>query len=537
MVQPINPQPLPLQPAAPPREPTGIAAVLGCIARVVAAVAHFFFDAVRSIFCCCGQKSLEERAIQEIPKQNRGAVQEIANRLFDAAHFQTPPVYLSDFRKSTIIKLIDAIPVAERPAVVPLLERTILDGKVVRIDDLIRSVIAIDAPQKEEAIQCALILIHRDTSLEDRRLIIEAIAKIPPDQRREAAERTLQISPPYRPWVEERTNRIAILKGLMAIPAVERWHVIYYVRRLITPEMYAHDIIGIMEDVARQPAYARPDYVLRRIARERDFQLPPRPQFPVRDRNGGAGAGDNNNNANLRTTMQDVTNVHEGDRDLLVKNAVEKLYRDQGPIDEVRLVNAVNAFVDYLYPSKDFSKIERDPAQKTLAINALQLKIQPGESFGPLIDREGFIIKGWHLYGLELIGRLWIFTEQIKDETDQINAKEGMIGALVDSYDSSMERVCNGGKTQRLVLKVLQGRLAGVNIDKVEISKVVPTEDAMTDFFTNHPENQKIVDFNILKKKADQYLAENPNIDKKKFIAAIISLASDLEMANLPKED
>ena len=57
MAQAIHARQLPLQQATPLRETSDAASVLCCIVRVIAAVALVL---LRSIFCCCHQRSLEE---------------------------------------------------------------------------------------------------------------------------------------------------------------------------------------------------------------------------------------------------------------------------------------------------------------------------------------------------------------------------------------------------------------------------------------------------------------------------------------------
>ena len=156
-------------------------------------------------------------------------------------------------------------------------------------------------------------------------------------------------------------------------------------------------------------------------------------------------------NAEQREVIRDGVNVHAGNRDQLVREAVEKLYAHQGPIHHGKLVAAVNAFVDYIFTS------EKSEVDKYLAIEALEMEsevflkkrqwVNLGRpiDFGPLFDKEDFIISGLQISGQELIGQTLDFYRAIKRKKDQINAKEGMIGALVDSYNDSKGRVCNGG--------------------------------------------------------------------------------------------
>lgn len=84
----------------------------------------------------------------------------------------------------------------------------------------------------------------------------------------------------------------------------------------------------------------------------------------------------------------------------------------------------------------------------------------------------------------EFLGRLWYFTTQLPDDTsdpenpgkDRVNAQISLMTGLADSIDSNGSLVCNPGKLQRMVIGVLQGRLAGVNIDKVDMQVALSAE-------------------------------------------------------------
>jgi hypothetical protein len=123
-----------------------------------------------------------------------------------------------------------------------------------------------------------------------------------------------------------------------------------------------------------------------------------------------------------------------------------------------------------------------DSQDKQLANWALLAPKREDEVFGCLISQEPFTLLGLEISGKEVIGRLWIFLSDLV-EPDRTNAKIGMISALKNSYDDVGIRVCDQGKTQRLLLRVLQGRLEGVNIELTE-GMQIPTTQAIRMFFS-----------------------------------------------------
>ncbi len=163
------------------------------------------------------------------------------------------------------------------------------------------------------------------------------------------------------------------------------------------------------------------------------------------------------------------------------------------------------------------------PRKKEKAITALMDEKRVNENFGPLIDHENsFSVLGLEITGLELIGRLWKFALQLP-EPESTNAKCGMITALSDSFNPDESRVCNQGKTQRLVIAVLSGRLLGVNIDEVPVR--VTKEQAMQMFF-NIPAHRQIISKAALIDFANQFCNQNAAINRDEFLTEINAYAA-----------
>jgi hypothetical protein len=133
-----------------------------------------------------------------------------------------------------------------------------------------------------------------------------------------------------------------------------------------------------------------------------------------------------------------------------------------------------------------------------------------------LLDEEGFSCNGFSLTGKELIGRLWGFISGC-DEKNQDECKEGMLTALSKSFEGK-NLVCNQGKTQRLLIAVLQGRLEGVQID--DLAPVLTPDQAVRLFFEDE-RRQGIENREELLREANRFLEENPIVHRESFMAKL----------------
>ena len=160
------------------------------------------------------------------------------------------------------------------------------------------------------------------------------------------------------------------------------------------------------------------------------------------------------------------TNVHEGDRDERVTQALHTLITYQGRVGTQELNKAIEGCKKYINESSI------TPEVKKKALNAL---------FGPNSPN------GWsslwsqsvsktfaNLDGIALIGRLWKYADtfvdpQVPQETE--NARLSFVLACADCSDANDFTICNLGKVQRIVCGVLQGRLPNVVIDKAVVDQ------------------------------------------------------------------
>ncbi len=200
----------------------------------------------------------------------------------------------------------------------------------------------------------------------------------------------------------------------------------------------------------------------------------------------------------LQVQHENGADVH--DRDGRVKAALISLEEFQGAIGQATLDTAVQECIAYIQSQADTPIKER-------ALFALQGE---GNEYWPALlgSQDPWAIKGLVITGEEVIGRLWIFANGLND-ADKENAKISVIHALANSFEDD-SRVCNPGKTGRLVTGVLQGNLPGVLIDIVEDTEITP-EQAAGEFF-KIPAYQQIDNTADLISEGIKWLLEHPNV-------------------------
>jgi hypothetical protein len=200
--------------------------------------------------------------------------------------------------------------------------------------------------------------------------------------------------------------------------------------------------------------------------------------------------------------------VHYGDRDERTKNALTLLWQTRLTADQInRQFKDFIRYFDGLAPSE----------KKDRANLALRAPKSAQEFFGPLLDDIQFSIRGFMLEGKELIARLWNFISSL-DQNEQPLAKEGIVTALSDSFAPSGDRVCNQGKTQRLCISVLQGRLRGVQIDNLEIPN--PSLATSVNLFFENERRQRM-EPQQLREEARLFCDENPHVAREQFLAQV----------------
>jgi len=131
--------------------------------------------------------------------------------------------------------------------------------------------------------------------------------------------------------------------------------------------------------------------------------------------------------------------------------------------------------------------------------------------------------------GKDVMGRLWIYASRLP-ENEEGNAKEGMLSALLGSFDFDGTRICNQDKTQRLAIAVLQGRLQGADIEEMRLEGQRPTAgEASRDFFSIQA-HINIDDLRVLREAANRFCDDRPLIPRQEFMDQINEYARHQEM-------
>jgi hypothetical protein len=208
-------------------------------------------------------------------------------------------------------------------------------------------------------------------------------------------------------------------------------------------------------------------------------------------------------------------NVHE--RDKQVREAIELLRAKQGELDDAERDQLVASFIEY-------ANAEPNAEKKEKVLRALNGGQEAQSNFPSLLDRtDTFSILGLEIEGREVIARLWKFIQEMEDKADQEIAKAAMIIALSQCFNDDGSRICNPGKVQHLFVAVLQGRLEGVQIDKmapIDAIMMVPTTQAVQ-MFSLYPENQGHEELIPLLRAAGKFADENPGVNRKEFLIAV----------------
>jgi len=328
------------------------------------------------------------------------------------------------------------------------------------------------------------------------------------------------------------------ISDLSRIPVIELDGFIAHVIQLRSPIPDPYEIMvntrNVIETLCQIPADERTARVNRTIVQLQQDILQNLPGFDRRYRTRQLLETPLNQNLPPVGGMVEVAmagnaaiNVHAGLRDQRTIAAIALLRGKQGILDQNQINQAMEEFKNHLQTIQGITPETRERA-------LLALEGPAANDFGSLLSDPQ--CGSYHISGAEVIARHWIFATTYEDPThneqlaqrERNNAKLGMITALSTSYTpGTRERICNEGKTQRLAISVLQGRLPGVDID--EIPALIPIVDAMAMFFAI-PQHQGIETRTALLATADLYCQENPRVERLGFLAAIQNYADLQEM-------
>lgn len=175
-------------------------------------------------------------------------------------------------------------------------------------------------------------------------------------------------------------------------------------------------------------------------------------------------------------------NVHS--RDLVSRRAIEILRRRQGNLS-LRLQKFLVGQCCLFLEQFPIEEIRTRALQAALGKSGRNLG-----GFSAFLDPTAFNIDDWRVTGPEILARLWAFTQIYTDPLNpngQHLAESGIAQGLASCIEDGLfghhrHRVCQPGKTGRLVTAVLQGRLKGMASDVIELSP----EEAVNQFFCDN---------------------------------------------------
>ncbi|MCH9613766.1 MAG: hypothetical protein SP1CHLAM54_07750 [Chlamydiia bacterium] len=365
-------------------------------------------------------------------------------------------------------------------------------------------------------------------------LFVQTLLKIPPEERREFTDNMLQI---LSPEMEEQA-RSQFCEVLLSS---FQFTTLFNLEALIRGEMCADERLELMERIVELPVQER-EKLMEEVAA--CFETSPTADgrcdevlYELKNcrlRLFFTNAADAIVDEAPRATPSSAGDytygegVHSNQRDRRAVEAYELLCNLQAGLSPQQLTDAKDAFLAYL---------GADPrgVQARAVLDAPSSSTVRG--FSPLFMR--FTLEGRHIQGENLIGHLWHFASGLGG-VEEANAKQGMVGALIDSSEYRMDplpygeqgcqsrylhRICNPGKTVRLITQVLQGReitvgdvTRRVDIDGLDLADVmVPTDQAIEQFFLV-PARQNIDDPHELLREGLRFCAANPGVNKRAFI-------------------
>jgi hypothetical protein len=219
-------------------------------------------------------------------------------------------------------------------------------------------------------------------------------------------------------------------------------------------------------------------------------------------------------------------NVHDAGRDDATTVAYRRLLEAQRGLSSSTIQRAYEDFMRTLAALTD------EPLKRKVRI-ALGLEGASGGGFGGL--SAGHITScGLDTDYQDLMGRLWHFVSTYIDPLattpkaqaqEQENARRSLFGALAASIETDGHLVCNPGKLQRIAVAVLQGRLAGVNIDGSVVKESVGSVSAAPRIeppLDNHSAWRMFEMINpfrtpfsaeTYRERAEAFIRENPRVD------------------------
>lgn len=463
-----------------------------------------------------------------------------------------------------MIELLSKIPEIERESAVTQALKLKKDNMMsLQRILLVNEFALIPAAEREGVAEGVLKLRTDEMNYDDDHIsLIKAVAAIPAGEKEAVVTQVIRFK--AIETIIDRYLLVKIISAVSEVPAREREAVATQVIRLKNEGQIPGRSDDLVRIVSRLPAGQRERRVERAVV-----------QLAV-DREDGLRPHDSEQRMRqlLETPVEEeLPPLHGGMEVIALRDprvapargiSVHAEGRDNSTIHAIRLLISETTKMKFNPNDTDglvmdfinFLEKQEDSEKKKNAKKALGFEPRLKDDFGALL---GELYKDPPVYfdeisshleisAKEFIARLWYYASNYKDamargkpadiRRHQRMAQEDIITALADSVEYGL--VCNQGKLQRIGTEVLQGRLKGVEIDKghVEMCPVpagaeadgtegdgpvaggggerVDGERALTLFFLNE-QHQRIVNPEELRKTAEDWLAEQPNVNEEEF--------------------
>jgi hypothetical protein len=429
-------------------------------------------------------------------------------------------------RIGAVAEAVAEVPIKDREEVIrlasPFITQDIGDWEII---GLFKAVAEVPIKDREEVIRLASPFITQDMNGWDIIDLFKAVAEVPIEDREEVIRSVSRLFAPPCHYSSCTWVVASEIRSLAQMPEVERGPFVdfallltqniprdnFYDMRLIWGALWHSDIERT--DRAQRALRQIPQDILHGLAHEEIAQrivtiLETPLNQPIPPLRAAM--------AELFEAGHNAVDVHHDRRDANTRKAVESLQKRQGQLSEEVISNAIKEF-------KQFLNAYGDSDLKAKAQQALDGQNRE-ELWPPLLNNNTHAIDGGRLRisGEELIARLWLFVDQYP-EKEKENCQISMIRALADSIVDG-QRVCPPGQTQRLVVGVLQGRLEGADVDKVEMTTLTLNQNVAA-FLS---ENQTCTSRDQLIANAEAFLNIHPLVNREAFLQEINSYANNM---------
>ena len=191
---------------------------------------------------------------------------------------------------------------------------------------------------------------------------------------------------------------------------------------------------------------------------------------------------ENITNRHIKNYQNETIDVHDGNRDLETKNALERLieiYSTEWDSIDGNLIG-FNQFWEYA--DKKLLGKDRIKFTRVMGVPLTDEKYErDNNDFSPLL-LENTTICGTSFIPRNILSYFWYFINKTEYESE--NLKDTMLKAVLSSFQFKNGKyycICNPGKLQNLVVYILQGRLTNKDGEVINIDLQTFEDNIITD--------------------------------------------------------